>query len=226
MSEIPTQIDEVAIVALATWTQPDYEKLRKDCPIWAINDAPARYKFECDLIVAMDDFDRDVKTHPKYVDSIVNAGVPVVSTRRFKKWPSVISYPLKKIVKLYEDDFEVCRVLDNTVNYAFLLALSRGAKTIHMFGADWSFQDKWVDLQLAKKYWELTGVDAPDWFKYYGPDVIIKRRHMEPGGDSFHFLLGYAIGKGVKVNLHPRTTLLNTDRDKFFYGYQIQPRVG
>lgn len=227
MSKIPTQIDEVAIVGLAGWTQPDS---RTDMAafdhVWAINNAADIYDFDCDLIIALDDFGRDEKTHPKYVDTIVNAGVPVVSTQKFRKWPNVIPYPLKQVVKQYQDEFDVCLVLDNTVNYAFLLALSRGAKTIHIFGCDWSQRYNWIDLGCAKLRWKCQGVDAPDWFKYYEPNVIAQRRHSEPGGDSFHFLMGYALGKGVSVKLHSRTTLLNKDRNKFYYGYQKQPSVG
>lgn len=84
---------------------------------------------------------------------------------------------------------------------------------------------KKIDLDCAMLRWANAGYDAPDWFKYYEPDVLARRGPGEPGVESFHFLFGIARARDVTIHLSDRTTVLNYDRDRFFYGYQEQPGI-
>ena len=214
----------VAIGGLAPWSQVDIFDRGGYDEIWAINNGSVHYDYKPDLIIAMDDFDRDMKHHEDYVLSIVNAGVPVLSTEDSKRWPNVKAYPLKRIAEFLGPNAPW--ILDNTCNYALALALADGHDRIGVFGIDWCHPYDESDLECAHVRWRHKGYGhAPDWFKYYERDVVAARRHTEPGGDSFHYLMGLAKGMGVEIEIMGDSTLLNRDRDRFFYGYQDAPNV-
>ena len=217
----------VAIIALASWSQPHEDDLGQFDEIWSINEGHSIYGHKPTLIIAMDDLERDEARHPEYVKTIVDAGVPVLSTGTNKKWPSVEPYPLQEVcdfLSKYWDRPE--NVLDNTCNYAFSLALARGYGKIAIYGFDWCLPYKNPDLALASRRWDDKGYGhAPGWFKYYDGEVVTKRRPREPGIEGFHFLLGLARSSDITIILSEDTTILNHDRDRFFYGYQEQPEI-
>ena len=106
------------------------------------------------------------------------------------------------------------------------MALCRGYGRIGLFGYDFCKPFRPNDLRhrFAALYWERDGYkDIPDWFKYYHREVV--RGAVEPGLESLHYLLGLAEGMGVRVRIHGHSSVLNMDRDKFFYGYQEQPKL-
>ena len=217
----------VAICALVEQTIPPASKLCEFDETWTINNTHSRHGLKTDLIIAMDDLERDEETHPDYVDAIIGAGVPVLSTEPKKRWPSVEAFPLQEVCNFISPYFhEPWRVLDNSVNYAFALALARGYKNIGIFGVD--FCAPYTDADLAcslVRFDDMGYPNAPDWFKYYHPSILTPRRPRKPGIESFHFLYGLAMGLGRQLHMSSKTTLLNYDRDKFFYGYQKQPNV-
>ena len=219
-------MSSVAILGLAKWSLPPQEMLTEFDEIWTINNADSAYGYETDLIIAMDDFGRDYKTHPKYVSDIVNAGVPVLSTKPDERWPSVEAYPLQEVFDwLLQFHSEPELILDNTCNYAFAMALKQKKTMIGIFGFDWVQPYKKIDLDCAMLRWANDGYDPPDWFKYYEGDVLARRRPGEPGVESFHFLFGIARALEVDFNFAANTTILNHDRDRFFYGYEEQPKI-
>lgn len=216
----------VAIVALASFSQPTKVDLGLYDEIWTVNNAHDHYNVKTDLIIAMDDLERDENVHPEYVNAIVNAGVPVLSTGAKEKWPNVEAYPLQQVCDfLRQYHAEPWLILDNTVNYAFALALTN-AEFIGIYGADWCPRYRPNDLADSLKYFAEDGYHGvPDWFKYYHPLLMVPRRPTEPGIESFHFLFGIATAIGKQIVMSETTTTLNKDRDKFFYGYQEQPHV-
>ena len=216
----------LAIVALSANSQP--EDLDGYDEVWTINECHQRYGWKPTLIIALDDLERDQEMHPEYVDCIVNAGVPVLSTEAKEQWPNVEAYPLKEVCDwLREHAYPLPeKLLDNTCNYAFALALTREYKKIGLFGFDWCNRDSDVNIECARVRWEHKGYgEAPDWFKYYEDLIVQARRSGEPGIEAFHFLLGMACSHGIEIHLMDSTTVLNMDRDNFFYGYQEQPNV-
>ena len=216
----------VAILGLAVWSLPDQEMLTEFDEIWTINNSDSAYGYKTDLIIAMDDFGRDYKNHPRYVDKIVNAGVSVLSTKPDERWPNVEAYPLQEVydwLLQFHDEPEL--ILDNSCNYAFALALLRETDPIGLFGFDWVQPYKQIDLDCAALRWADKGYDAPDWFKYYERDVLARRQPGEPGVEAFHFLFGIARARNVDFMFADNTTILNQDRDRYFYGYQEQPKI-
>lgn len=216
------------IRALAPRSQPQVGDPLKGDQLWAINNAGAFFGFKPDLIIAMDDLARDY-AHPEhkgYVESIVDAGCPVYSARADARWPSVEPYPLAEVLKKLGMARGGWALFDNTVNYAFALALALGWRKIAFFGADWCGLYNPIELQVARLRWRLKGFDsAPDWFAYYDGSVVWQRSNLEPGSEAFHWWLGYAEGHGVEVILPRASTVLNRDRKPFFYGYQEQPEL-
>jgi len=215
----------LAIVALSH-SMPDEHEEDFDA-IWTINNAHDHWRIHTDRIIAMDDLERDEFTHPEYVKSIVDAGVPVLSTEPKKKWPSVEAYPLQKVCDFLKSYTEKpWRLLDNTCNYALALAMAEGYRDISAFGVDWCHPYKEADLACALVRFKHQGFkNPPDWFKYYHPSLMLPRRNAEPGSEAWHFLMGVASATGVDVWLPDGSTITNSDRDKFFYGYQGQPNV-
>ena len=209
------------IIAMAPWCPPRNLKGK----IWSINNSHAAWKregiiYKPDLIIAMDDLRRDEIKHPDYVEEIVTAGCPVLSTHDSEKWETVKAFPLDTVYKVFTNT----HLFDNTINYAFMLALVKGYKEITFHGTDFVSPDSKKLLSKAGVNWLKRGYrDVPDWFKYYDEDVIHWRGGNEPGVESFHYLMGRA--EGVKMFFAKGSTALNMDRDSFFYGYQEQPEI-
>jgi len=213
---------QVNIIAMSPNTPPP-AKIEGD--IWSINNSHAVWKragrgYKPHLIIALDDLRRDEKTHPDYVEEIVTAGCPVYNTHNSDKWPSVEEFPLKQVWKA----FPKIQLYDNSINYAFMLALTRGYKEICFFGTDFVEPYNKKLLRGADARWVKRGhEDTPRWFRYYDEMNINWRAPCEPGQESFHFLMGVAHASDVKSTFGKNTTALNFDREPFFYGYQVQP---
>ena len=209
----------VAIRALSKHSQPDVMPLVDE--VWAINNAAEAYSFRADLIIAMDDLARDFKMaeHKHYVRSIVEHGCPVYSARADKRWPTVRPYPLAKVLDALELDKNAWPLFDNTLNYAFALAIAEGFTKIFWFGADWRNTYDPLELQVAFVRWRLRGYDPPDWFVYH--DKIVNRyaSNTEPGSEAFHWWLGLACHDNIEVLFPPGCTILNRDRVPHWYGY-------
>jgi len=227
-AKIPTGVKTVAIAALSRsgWGRwPGYVPMGADA-VWCINNAHASYHIKPDLIVAMDSLQRDVKLHPQYVREITTAGVPVLSSVVSPKWPAVKLYPLNAVIKKIGLGQFARHVLDNTVNYTIALAIAAGVKEIRLYGCDFGHGYEKKDLAMSLYAFKLDGYhNPPDWFKYYNRIIQPARAFGEPGGESQHFLLGIAHQRGIKIVLADDATTLNNDRDRFFYGYQHQPRL-
>lgn len=212
----------VAICAMAKSGQ--FDNFDGYDTIIGINNTHAELDIKVDMIVAMDDLERDEKNYPDYVKNIVNAGVPVYSTRRRKKWPSVVPYPLSKVEKFLNSPFLSCKLFDNSIAYAIALAMASDARKIGLSGVDLTMPYNPLNLYLALNAWRHKGHDhAPGWFKYYHDGVLRLRYARECGWESIHFLIGMAHGLGIQLDWMEDSTLLNTDRDDFYYGYQKQP---
>lgn len=209
------------IVGCASWCPPTNNLDWTGGEIWSINNAHAAWfrreiYYKPDLIIALDDLRRDEIKHPDYVQEIVDAGCPVLNTHNSRKWKNVTAYPLKKVWKMFPSR----SFYDNTINYAFMLALYEEYDHIKFHGCDFVPP---YDRHLLRKWkanWAKRGYhDLPEWFKYYDEDVIHWRGGTEPGVENFHVLLGYAMAAGVRVDFAKGSTAANRDRDPFFYGY-------
>ena len=217
-------MSSVAIIALANWSQP--QELADFDEVWTINNAHRIYGHKSDLIIAMDDFGRDWKTHESYVREMTESGIPILSTKADERWPTVTPYPIREVYNFLKAFWnEPNYLLDNSCNYAFAYALYRKIEKIGIFGFDWENQYRLIDLDCAMARWRSDGYDPPDWFKYYHPDVLARRRPSEPGVEAFHFLLAVAMSQGIQMCFAETTTIMNVDRDKFLYGYHEQPDV-
>ena len=192
--------------------------------LWAINQAGHALLVEPDLVIAMDDLRRDASCNEKYVRSILAEKCPIYTSTPYK---NAEAYPLAKVVGWLEEwiDLAAWRLLDNTCNYALALALCEGYKRIILSGFRFvsPYSETLLTFQIDK--WRRTEYPtAPDWFKYYGDMASLARTPTEPGSESLHFLLGLAVASGVKIELKDGNEgVLNSDRDKFYYGFQEQP---
>ena len=223
--EIPAEVNLVALGHTANY----FRRKNEDRFTCAINNAHVAYRFEPDLIVAMDDFGRDKVSHPRYVDSIVNAGAPVISTRHWQDWPAVEPYPLDAVLDwLNLPPHVACKILSNSVNYAAAYLAMMGAEHIHFYGVEFVQPDRpgIVERQinfLDKAVW-------PDWTIYYMEALL--RSPEEPGLDGFCWLVGFMHARNIKMKFptgiagqFTGTTFMDFDRPNFFYGYQDQPYV-
>lgn len=188
--------------------------------VWAINNA-GMWFHDIDLIIAMDDFKRDSKTHPKYVKALTNRGVPILTCTAYKQYPALVEYPIKEVVKalgLGRGPFP----LDNSCNYAIAYAMYTGIKEIHLYGFEFRKRYTALELEVADIYARNKyGEKVPNWFKYYMKDWI--PRAGEPGSEGCHFLLGLCAANKIRVVVRPGTTLMNADLPHFYYGFTKQP---
>ena len=186
--------------------------------VWSINNSHAAYDFPTDRIVAMDDLKRDIVEHPKYVDQIVTAGVPVVTSTAYPDWPSTSAFPIEQAIAQIGDLRLARRVLTNSWCYALLLAIMEGVPEVWLYGAEFESPDNESDL-LRQRNKLLP--HHPDWFVYYDRSTV--RLPTEPGIHGLTFLMGMAIERGIGLRIPMGSSLMDWDRPNFFYGYQEQP---
>ena len=200
-----------------------YDPEIHDGPVWGINNCWTQQKIKPTVIIAMDDLQRDWRDgHRKYVNSIVNVDCQVVTARAYPRWPTTRSYPLSEVIlTIWGGDVRLAsKVLGNTCSYAIALAIIRNRNPIRLFGFEFVNPDKPWSLYRAKR---LVKKHQPDWFRFYQKPMF--RSVTEPGVEGVLWLLGYAAARGIDVWIPETSTLLNLDRDDFFYGYQEQPRL-
>lgn len=179
-----------------------------------INNSHAAHKYQPDYIVAMDDLERDLVDYPDYVKAIVEAGCPVFTTQDFPQWPTTRAYPIDRARGFLGDTIAAEKILTNTCNYALAWAMLEGYNPINLVGLDWYEPDKRSNIIRARTMLKKTD---PDWIRYYREPLI--RKPTEPGVDGCCFLIGFGIAQGYRININPGSTLLDHDRDNFFYGY-------
>jgi hypothetical protein len=218
----------VVITAGASWTRPHLDELSDYDQWWGINETWYGYwkkdGSKPDLIVAMDDLRRDLKTEPDYVDRITQLGIPIIGPEKIARWPQIEAYPLKEAIEFIGLP-QAWRVFDNSINYAMILAMMKGFQRIAVRGTDFVKPYEAVDLECAMVRWKHRKyANPPDWFKYYEELSVFRRAPTEPGNEATHFLIGWGIAKGYLFDLADTTTILNSDREKFYYGFQNQPK--
>jgi len=215
----------VAICARAKTGQIDVSDY--ECVI-GINNTHVQEKFEPSLIIAMDDLKRDEKVEPDYVDAIVNKGCPVLSTRKFRKWPSVQPYPLEDVCRWLKrkTGLPPHRLLDCSISFAIALCLRHLVARVGLSGIDLTPPYNALAMKRGMLQFTEGGYrKPPDWFKYYSQDALKQRRPREPGWESVHYLVGFGTALGMKFEWGKDSTLMNSDRDRYFYGYNDMPRL-
>ena len=211
----------VTIVAYGHTVRPYLKEIRQAGEVWAINNSHAAHDYLPDRIIAMDDLERDEPEYPRYVREIVHAGVPVYTATAYPKWDKTVAYPLREVM----DSLGLRRrlaqaVFSNTCCYALALALHEKRDPIRLYGFDFERPDCGTLVEGQRM---LLKEGKPDWFVYYFRDMV--RWPTEPGIHGLTFLLGLAHERGIEVHFPRESTLMDLDRDPFFYGYQDQPEI-
>ena len=189
--------------------------------VWTINNAHAHYGLRTDRIIAMDDLRRDWDDYQQYVTAIVTAGVPVYTSGVYPEWPDLIAYPLADVLKTLGMTPQFgARVLSNSWCYAMALAIHEGWKSVELIGAEFVAPDSWWDLVQAAA---TLKSDHPEWMKYYKRSLI--RNPTEPGLPGLCYLLGVADARGMTILIPRTSTLMDMDREPFFYGYSHPPQL-
>lgn len=243
--EIPAAVNLLACGPTHHYFAPDFPHVEKFT--LSINNSHVNKRgFKPDLICAMDDLERDqseryLPSWPsgleveedhsgRYVKDIVEAGCPVLTTAHKPQWPTTEAYPLQEVVDwLNIPPYLACHILTNTINYSLAYLGYKGAKTIRLFGVDFTRHDEKSIVSRQINF--LDRNKWPDWTVYYMEALI--RTPVEPGMDGCLWLMGNLNGRGIEVCLpvtpdeqqFQSTTLLDMDRPRFFYGYQEQPDV-
>lgn len=204
--------------------------------IWAIN-AAGWWFHDIDLILSMDDLERDGKFAPDYVYALLGRGGPEcdVNPQVMSCARSVIgsiAYPLQAVCD-YIGPVTGYRYLQNSLNYAFALGMTMGFKRISLLGCEWSAPDNdnlgehegdWPTDGRGRPY--LTPQEWPDWAKYCSQEALRHRYAREPGEWPMALLLGIAYARGIRVDIPVDSTFTDQDRPQFFYGFQKQPTEG
>ena len=204
--------------------------LRQYKAVWSVNNCFTCCKVEPDLVIAIDDFRRDEEAEPGYAAKLFKGhNARVVTTVAYQEWPRAVAYPLSRVIESLGIRREYARRLfDNSCNYALALAIDQEWRRIGLYGMSFArpySKAYWRDVGMLD--WERTpyqGRLRPDWFKYHGRIALISRQPTEPGSEAFHTLLGIALARGVDVAIY-NSTLLNLDREAYYYGFQEQPDV-
>lgn len=213
----------VAICAMARTGQLDVSGYEY---VIGINNTHVQCDINPDMIIAMDDLKRDEKVDPKYVDAIVNKGCPVLSTRKFRKWPSVEPYPLEDVTRWLKrkTGLPPHTLLDCSISFAIALCVRHLVPKVGLSGIDLTPPYNKTDLDCGLLRFQHKGYkNPPEWMRYYDDRVLLERRPREPGWSEIHYLIGFGTALGVKFEWAADSTILESDRDKFYYGYNRSP---
>ena len=211
----------VTIAAYGHTVRPYLDEIRQAKEVWAINNSHAAHDYLPDRIVAMDDLERDEPDYPRYVREIVHAGVPVYTATAYPKWPMTVAFPLKEVMDSLGLRKRLAQAaFSNTCCYALALAIHERRAPVRLYGFDFERPDYGSMVEAQRM---LLKEGKPDWFVYYSRDMV--RWPTEPGIHGLTFLLGLAHERGVEVHFPRLSTLMDWDRDAFFYGYQEQPEI-
>lgn len=196
--------------------------------VWAINSVGA-WLHDIDLIIALDNFRRDMRMdggqHIPYVQNMLRRGKPIISDVADPEWPQVEAYPLREVIaNIWPDATRADQCapwLQNTVNYALALALTRGFEEIRLYGCNFLANDNAFTLAAVARDDEENNV--PWWFSYHRPAVNKGRRMGEPGLETTCWLLGIAHARGCRIWIPQGDSLMNRDRNMYWYGFEEQP---
>jgi hypothetical protein len=216
-----TLLPAVTLIGFGHTVRPHLSTIRQAEEIWAINNSHAEYGYTPDRIIAMDDLRRDEPIFPRYVREIISARVQVYTATAYPEWINTVSYPLADVIATLGLSKRMAQAaFSNTWCYALALAMHEGRKVVHCYGADFEPPDSMTDVEYARS---RLKDEHPDWFVYYHPRLL--RAPTEPGIHGFTFLLGVAHERGVAVHFAAGSTVMDLDRDAFFYGYSQQPEI-
>lgn len=195
--------------------------------IWAVNNVgiwlkDAQPPFVPDLVIAMDDLKRDEDEFADYVRDMTSLPYPLLTCTKHD-YKNTFEYPIKAVMKYLwprATRMDECRpVIDNTICYAFALAIYRGYSTIFLYGCDFRFPDEPIMIDD----WRMEHKGKPYWYVYHMAEPMMRRRDREPGLTTLCYLIGHARERGIEVRLPQNTTLFDMDRPFYCYGYQDQP---
>jgi hypothetical protein len=190
--------ESVAIVAMGPTcasylinAKAEWDRRRFADETWAINAMGG--VIQHDRLVAMD----DLKIQQARADARPETGIaammngwmrthpgPIYTPVAYPEWPGAVEYPLEWVINRTGHCY-----FNNTVPYAFALAVAMGVKVIHLYGTDYS---------------------------YDGPGHAHKR---ERGRACLEYWIALAIERGVQVHLPQDTSLLDMAEDDSLYGY-------
>ncbi len=140
-------VGHVAIVGLGPSAEPYMDHVKRlgsrqafADQVWAVNGLGS--VLQCDMVFHMDDVriqEIRAKARPKSNIAAMLAwmkttDVPVMTSFKHPDYPSLIEYPLEKVVNRLGRGY-----FNNTVPYAVAYAIYLGAKKISLFGCDYTY---------------------------------------------------------------------------------------
>lgn len=125
---------------------------------WTVNGGWS-YHPESNLGFMMDDhkFHRD-ETHPQaawYDNLIKDTQIPIMTSKAYPKYPALIEYPLKEVVKKFKT-----KRFDETIHWMCALAGYFQVKKIFFIGCDYQPYDRFSSERAGTEYWlgRLEGI--------------------------------------------------------------------
>lgn len=177
--------------------------------VWGIN--RIAFPLKVDRIIAMDDR-RWLAAHPEFsitVEALERLGTPIYTSQVYPEYPNSVPYPLEAVEELLgKYHAEPWRLLNNSASYALALALFKRWGSVHVFGCNFFDTTAYATPEARK--------GDPWWRVPYYPEN--QQKVVEPGIESFNFLVGLAAGLGVGIVVHH-----SEDCKPFRYGYHEEP---
>ena len=235
---MPSSVSILGMGATLSSYMQDFERdyCKPTDQVWAINSVGVWLR-GCDMLIALDNFRRDTfmdnGAHRQYVKNILTAGIPVMTdvcdAQLFEELdipPAAVEpYPLREVIaniwpeaKRNEDCFPW---LQNTINYALALAITRGFTEIRLYGCNFLANDNPYTITSVAQADADNSWPLPWWFSYHRPGVNKGRRMGEPGLETTCWLIGICHARGINVVIPKGDSLMNMDRYAYWYGPQL-----
>ena len=170
----------------------------------------------CDLAFILDDLEGEERKSKRYADEIraFAAKTPVITSELMEyerhRWPGQFhNYPLREILVAIG-----ARLLEQAghTECTDRQALEEGSQAAFYF---------YNSVPMILAYALFIGVKE---IRLFGADYTTRDSdRLEENRPNAEFWVGFIRGMGVRVRLPQSTTLLNTDRGAWVYGYARQP---
>jgi hypothetical protein len=127
----------------------------------------------------------------EYIKQLSQLTCPILMQKRWEEIPTSVEYPIAEVLSKFGKYFT------NTISYEIALAIMLGAKEIGIWGVDMA-----------------VGTGQPNVLNPAGGEYSVQKPSCE-------WLVGYAMGLGIKVTIPDTSDLLKT---RFLYAFEEKER--
>lgn len=177
--------------------------------VWSVNKGFRTVK--SDLVFIMDDLVDEARKSPRYGDEIAQAEIPVITStvdsQVAERWPDAMAYPLQDVLTFWGARIKWMQTGDEEVDA--VEALNKGLQDAAYFNNSIPYILAYAGM-IGVRNIALFGCD------YTFPGSAARE---DDRANAEYWVAALQFGLGVTFQFPSRTTLLNKNKGREFYGF-------